>query len=59
MNEYLHHIIATRNTGASVAVGELALVIPRCRTDQFCLLSLHALCVCGTCCHRVCLVVAF
>ena len=35
MNEYLKHLDATRNTRASAAVGELALVIPFCRTDQF------------------------
>ena len=34
-NEYLNRFIAARNTRASTALGELALVIPRCRTDQF------------------------
>ena len=32
MNEYLLHFVAARNTRASVALGELAVVIPRCRT---------------------------
>ena len=35
MNEYLHHFVAVRNTRSSVALVELALVIPHCRTDQF------------------------
>ena len=35
MNEYLKHFVAARNTRASAALGELALIIPRCRTDQF------------------------
>ena len=35
MNQYLNHFAAARNTRASTALGELALVIPRCRTDQF------------------------
>ena len=34
MIEYLHHFVAARNTRASVALGELAMGIPRCRTDQ-------------------------
>ena len=34
MNEYLNHFVSARNTTASVALGELALVNPRCRTDQ-------------------------
>ena len=34
MNEYLHHFVAARNTKASAALCELALVIPRCITDQ-------------------------
>ena len=42
LNEYLHHFAATRNTRASVALGELALVIQRCRTDQFSRLALPA-----------------
>ena len=53
MNGYLNHIVAARNTRASAALGELTLVIPRCRTDQFsrsfiCLL-LHD---CGPFCRR-------
>ena len=35
MNEYLNDLVAARNTRASVALDELALVILRCRTDQF------------------------
>ena len=35
MNEYLNHFVVARNTRASAALSELALVIPRCRTDQF------------------------
>ena len=35
MNGYLNHSVAARNTRGSAALGELALVIPRCRTDQF------------------------
>ena len=34
MNEYLKHFVAVRNARASAAQGELALLIPRCRTDQ-------------------------
>ena len=34
-DKYLHHFVATHNTRASTALGELALVIPCCRTDQF------------------------
>ena len=36
------HFIAARNTRASVALGELPLFIPRCRTDQFSRLFLPA-----------------
>ena len=35
MNEYLNHFLAVLNTRASSPLGELVLVIPRCRTDQF------------------------
>ena len=35
MNRYLNHFVVARNTRISVALVELALVIPRCRTDQF------------------------
>ena len=35
MNEYLNHFVTSRNTKASAAVGELALVIPGYRTNQF------------------------
>ena len=35
INEYLKHYVAACNTRASAALGELALVIPRCRTNQF------------------------
>ena len=34
MSEYLHHFVVTRNTRSSAALGELALVILRCGTDQ-------------------------
>ena len=34
-NEYVNHFVAARNTKASPTLGELALVTPRCRTDQF------------------------
>ena len=34
MNEYLHLFVVARNR-ASAVLGELALVIPRCRTSQF------------------------
>ena len=40
MIEYLNHFIEPRNTRVLAAPGELALVIPRCRTDQFCRLFL-------------------
>ena len=42
MNEYLKHFVAARNNRVSAALGELALVIPPCRTDQFSRLFLHA-----------------
>ena len=35
MDEYLNNFVAARNTRASAALGELTLVIPRYRTDQF------------------------
>ena len=35
MHEYLYYFVATRNTRASAALAELALLISRCRTDQF------------------------
>ena len=35
MNEYLNQCLAAPNTRASAALGELALIIPRCGTDQF------------------------
>ena len=34
-HEYLHYFVAARNTKASAALDEIALLIPRCRTDQF------------------------
>ena len=34
MHEYLHHFVAACNTIAAAALGELALGISRCRTDQ-------------------------
>ena len=33
MNEHLNNFVTARNTMASAALGELALVIPRCRID--------------------------
>ena len=42
MNEYLHHFVATRNIRALAALSELALMIPRCRTNQFSRLFLPA-----------------
>ena len=35
MNEYLNHFMGARNTRVPASVGELASVIPRCRTAQF------------------------
>ena len=35
MNEYLHNLTVARNTRVSVDLGELPLVIPRCRINQF------------------------
>ena len=35
-NEYLNYFVAACNTRASATLGELTLVIPRCRTYQFC-----------------------
>ena len=35
MNEYLNYLVATCNTRATAALDELALVFPRCRTEQF------------------------
>ena len=34
MNEYLHYFVAARNTRASAAQGEIALVGPRCSIGQ-------------------------
>ena len=42
MNEYLNDFVVARNTRASVALDELVLVIPPCRTDQFSLSFLPA-----------------
>ena len=36
MKQCPHYFVAARNTSDSAALGELALVIPRCRTDQLC-----------------------
>ena len=33
MNEYLKHFVAALSTRTSTALGELALVMPRCRID--------------------------
>ena len=35
MNEHLNNFVVAHNTRASAALGELAPVIPRCKTDQF------------------------
>ena len=49
MNEYLNHLVADYNTRSSAALGELAFVIPRCRTDQFRRSFLStAVCLCNT-----------
>ena len=45
LHEYLYHFVAASSTGASTAVGELALVNPRCITDQ-CSRSLLPAAVC-------------
>ena len=42
MTQYLKHYVAARNTKASAARSELAVLIPRCRTDQFSRSFLHA-----------------
>ena len=42
MIEYLNHFVAARITRASASLGELALMIPRCRTNQFSQSFLHA-----------------
>ena len=34
IKEYLNHFVVARNTRASAALGELALLIPLCRTDH-------------------------
>ena len=50
MNGYLNYFVAARNTRASAALGGLALVILRCRTDRLCLLLRDS----ETFCHRAC-----
>ena len=35
MNDYLNYFVAACNARVSVALSELALVVPHCRTDQF------------------------
>ena len=35
LNEYLNQFVTASNTRALAALGELALMIPHCRTDQF------------------------
>ena len=52
INEYLHQFVAARNTRTSAALGELALVIPGCKTDQFSRSSLLAT-LRWNCCRRV------
>ena len=58
LHEYLHYFVATRNTRASSALGELALVIHRCRTDLFSLSFLPATVRRWNLLWRVCLVTA-
>ena len=53
LHEYLHHFVAARNTRGSAAVCELALLIPRCRIDQFTPSFLPVAVVCGTCCRQM------
>ena len=57
MYEYLYHFVVGHNTRASVALGDLDLVILCCIIDQFSLSFLPAAVVCGSCCLRVCSVV--
>ena len=54
VHEYLNHFIAARNTRASAALSDLALVIPIRRNNQFSLSFLLAAGLCGTCCRRLC-----
>ena len=35
MNEYLNHFVAARSTRVLAALGKLAYMNPRCRTDAF------------------------
>ena len=42
MNQHLNHFVALCSTRDSAALGELALMISRCRTDQFSQLLLPA-----------------
>ena len=58
LQEHLHHFVAARNASASLALNELSLIIPLCKIDQFARSYLPAVGVCGTCYHRMCLVVA-
>ena len=58
MNEYLNNFVAARNTRASAALGELALLIPRCRTDQFSRSFLAAAVRLWNLCRQACIVVA-
>ena len=48
MDEYLKHFVAVRNTRAPAALGELVLVIPSCRIDQF-----NPCCVTAYCCSSM------
>ena len=43
LHAYLHHFVAARNTRTSDVRGELPLVIPRFKTDQFSLSCLPAI----------------
>ena len=42
MHDYLKHFAAVRNARASAALGDLALVTPCCRIDQYSLSFLSA-----------------
>ena len=50
----LEHFVVASNTRASAALVDLALVIPRCKIDQFSRSFLPAAIVYETCCHRLC-----
>ena len=47
MKEYLNYFVTAHNTRTLAVLGELSLVIPRCRTDQFSRSSLPPACLCN------------